>query len=296
MSSQKYKPIEDSQTVELIRNGQDFNYANENTKVVRDPKNQISPRIYKAIRTEWRIKIIMMSIWFTIMLTSMILFILAYTKQGVFKERYVGYLVIFATLGFIGLVLGIKNLVDKMKWTKAIQTYRNSLINGDYSTNNTFYLAYRRLSLKGVNLTWLLVFIITYLGLFTLIVYGLYASNEWKLGNEETLVRINIKWRQILDKTFGNTILLCILCGSTLAIIVASYIFIMLFDKKRLNDIYDFLDEKAIEIHDKIAQAKKERNKMWMKIYIFAVMLTILLPVLALLFTFWKKVIRRKKA
>ncbi|EGV00081.1 hypothetical protein MCSF7_01436 [Mycoplasmopsis columbina SF7] len=296
MRERKYRPIEDSQTVEVIRNNQELDYVASDQKIHRDPKNQISPRVYKVIRQEKVIKIINMSISFSLMLIAIILFILTYTQVGIFTAKlYVGYLIIFGAIAFFTMVFGIKNAIENKKWSNTVQKYREALNIGDYNTSNTFHIAYRKIVLKDVNLTWLVIFTITYVGLFSLIIYGLYSSKEWVIDKEN--FKLKLEWAKWLDNTFGNTILLCILCGISLATLVATYISILLFDKKRLSDIDDFLGEKSIEILKNINDDKKARNKAWLKSYLIIVTLTILVPIAIILFILWrvigKKIVKK---
>lgn len=291
----RYRPIENNSTIEIVQNNRD-NYLNEaNSKVYRDPKNQISPRVYKVIRGEKILKIVLCSMWFSIMLLSIILFTLTYTQVGIFANgKYTGYLVFFGFTGFISMALGFKNMIENIQWSHTVQRYRDAVSSGDYTSSSTFHMAYRRIVLKDVNLTWMLIFILTYWGLITLIIYGLYISKAWTYDTDT--LKINFQWAKWLDNSFGNTNLYCLISLIIMVGLIGGYILIRLFDKKRLADIADFLGERSVEIHEQIETAKKQRNKAWGIAYGIIVGLTILLPLALILVAIWRAVIKRRKS
>lgn len=296
----KYKPIQNNQTIEIYESQKDLRINTSNQRVIQDPKHQFSPRIYKVIRSEKRLKITLLSISFSLMLISVIGFIFAYLKFFPFKsdtdKPLYGYLVLFGISAFVFFVSGCKNTIENVQWSHTVQRYRDSISSGDYTSYTTFHIVYRRITLKDINLLWILIFVLTYLGLFTLIIFGLYKSGTWEAGKVDGPIRINLEWRVWLDNSFGNTIFFCIINTSVMAGLIVFYVVIKLFDKKRLADISEFLGDKSVEIYDQIEKAKKDRNKMWLRIYVVVVVLTILLPIALILVAIYKGVLRRKKS
>nr|WP_307907595.1 hypothetical protein [Mycoplasmopsis bovis] len=51
-----------------------------------------------------------------------------------------------------------------------------------------------------------------------------------------------------------------------------------------------------MEIHDQIETAKSNRNKMWLRVYLVVVALTIFLPLALIFVAIWKGILRRKKS
>ncbi|WP_338822860.1 MSC_0882 family membrane protein [Mycoplasmopsis felifaucium] len=296
----KYKPILNNKTIEIVQNNQELGISGSNKKIHQDPKQQFSPRIYNVIRSEKILKISLMSIAFSIMIASIVFFILAYFKVWFFntgdQKPLYGYLILFGTIAFFAMVTGTKNAIENVQWTHTVQKYRDAMSTGDYTSSTTFHIVYKRIVLKDINLLWGLIFILTYLGLLTLIIFGLYKTGAWEAGKPNGVFHINLEWRVWLDQAFGNTQLFCIISVIIMASLVGAYIIIKLFDKKRLADISDFLGEKSVEIHEAIEKAKKDRNKMWFRIYIVVVILTILLPLALMIVAIWRGVLRRKKA
>lgn len=300
----KYSPIRNSATLEIVQNNQIASFSSFDNKVYRDPKNQLSPRVYKVIRAEKTLKLTLAIIWLFLMLMSIISFTVVYTNllPKFFTRENVGYLVLFGLVAIVSFFACIKNLIENSTWNHTIQRYRDAVQVGDYTSSNTFHLAYRRIVLKGVNLTWMLVFVLTYYGLFTLIVYGLFVSGTWTFGIDKdtkimsSVIAINLDWRTWLTKAFGNvnwfTIINVLIMGS----LIAAFVTMKLIDKKRLADLDDFLGEKSVELHNQIDTSKKDRNKMWMRIYLVVVILTILLPLALILIALWKGILRRKKS
>ncbi|UUD34782.1 hypothetical protein NPA07_03090 [Mycoplasmopsis caviae] len=292
----KYQPIQNSASIEVVQNNHDYKFNNHNSRVYRDPKNQISPRVYRVIRAEQMLKILILSISFLIMTISVIMFTLVYAKVGIFNQekRLIGYLILFGTVAFLSMSIGFKNLIENIQWSHTIQRYRDAVSNGDYTSSSTFHIAYRKIVLKDVNLTWMLVFVLTYLGIITAIVYGLYMWKRWYY--ESDTLKINFEWAKWLDQGFGNTILFCIISVIIMASSVAAYIIIRLFDKKRLADICDFLGERSVEIHEQVEKSRRERNKMWLRVYLVIVTLTILLPIALALVALWRLIVRRRRS
>ncbi len=298
----KYVPIKNSATLEIVQNNQISSFSSFDSKVYRDPKNQLSPRVYKVIRAEKVLKLTLAFIWLSIMLLSIVAFTIIYTNlfPKILSRQNVGYLVMFGITGLISFFACIKNLIENSTWNHTIQRYRDAVQAGDYVSSNAFHLAYRRIVLKGVNLTWILVFVLTYYGLFSLIVYGLYVSGAWTFGLDEngkviSFVAINLNWKEWLERAFGNVNLFTIINFTIMGSLIAAFITMKLIDKKRLADLDDFLGEKSVELHNQIEASKKDRNKMWFRIYIVVVILTILLPLALILIAFWKGILRRKK-
>ncbi|MBU4690624.1 hypothetical protein KQ874_02890 [Mycoplasma sp. ES3157-GEN-MYC] len=287
----KWKPINDTSTIEIVKSSNDQNLEG---KIVRDPKNQISPRPFRVIRTEKNIKTINMTICFTIMTAAIIFFVLAYLKVGPFVESYWGYLIAFGVTAAIFLALGIKNLIENIQWSNTVKRYREALELGDKTSSNTFHLAYRRIVLKGVDLTWCLIFVLTYLGLITAIVYGIYSKGMTEINYEPTF-KLKLNWKEILDNGFGNTPLFCLISTIVMALLIGFYVAMRLIDKKRLADLSDFLGERSVDIHEQIENSRRDRNKLWMRAYLVIVFLTILLPLALLTVAIWRMIVKRKK-
>ncbi|VEU75814.1 Uncharacterised protein [Mycoplasmopsis maculosa] len=295
-----YKPIESKETIETIINNNVEIDEKKNNKY-RDPKNQIPNHLYKVIKLEKNIKSFNIALSFSLFITSIILLALAILKITPFSVEeesgpLYGYIIAFSASAFISIAITIKNTIELTQWNSTINKYRESLNNNDKTSSNNFHITYRKIALKDINLLWLLIFTITYVGLVALIIFGLYKSGAWTIGNENSVVKLNIDWKELLDNAFGNTQLFCILLASSLGLAVVLYILIILFDKKRLADIVDYLGDNSSEIYEKIETAKKERNKAWMKAYFIIVCLTILLPLALILYAAYRGIIKRKAA
>ncbi|UUM19017.1 MSC_0882 family membrane protein [Mycoplasma sp. 1018B] len=296
MQENKYNPIENTENIEIIKNEKNFKIFDNQKKVYTDPDKILSSSTYKVVKIEQRLKLFLTLFSLLFFIISSILFILIYLEVGwIFNQKYDGYLVLLGFIMFFSLVFCLKNFIEKIKWDKTIKNMKNSTRNGDYSYDHIFYITYKKIILKNVNLLWISIFIITYLGIFTLILYGIYTSGVWEIGKDSEVFNLKIDWKLILDNAFGNTINLCIINCAILIAVVVFYTIISLIDKKRLSDIEVNFSEKATELINATSKEKNDRNKLWVKIYIVCVLLTILLPILVVLILFWKKVIRRKK-
>ncbi|ADR24704.1 MSC_0882 family membrane protein [Mycoplasmopsis bovis] len=297
----KYRPIHNRETMEIVQSNRDVSFATEAKKTYRDPMNQFSPRMYKVIKSEKKIKSFMIFISLFIFFASVTFFILTWYKVPPFKvnngdKPLIGYLVLFSIVAFISFANTIKNAIEKRQWSNTVQRHREAISAGDYTSSSTFHLVYKRIVLKDINLLWILIFILTYLGLITLIIFGLYKSGNWEAGSRDGSFYINLEWPKWLDKSFKNTQLFCLICTIIMAALIVAYVVIRLIDKKRLDDIGDFFGEKSVEIHDQIETAKSNRNKMWLRVYLVVVALTIFLPLALIFVAIWKGILRRKKS
>ncbi|KUH47385.1 MSC_0882 family membrane protein [Mycoplasmopsis meleagridis] len=297
MRENKYQPIENTKNIEIVQNSKNLNIASNSDAKYRDPNGILNPSTMKVIKKEKFLHTLLLSFAFTILIIASILMILICLQIGVFSEtNYVGYKILLGFIIFLSFTFGTKNLIQKIAWKKTQINLRENARGGNYIGNEViFEKTYRSIVLKNVNLLWTNIFLITYVGIFALIIYGLYSSGTWILGKENSAFFLSINWVNILDNAFGNTILVCSLCGISLAGCVIFYTVIALYDKKRINDLDNILGERAIEISSKINTDKRNLNKMWMKIYFVCVLLTILLPIILLVIMFWKKIIKIKK-
>ncbi|WP_331696671.1 MSC_0882 family membrane protein [Mycoplasmopsis agalactiae] len=296
----KYRPIHNRETMEIVQSNRDVSFATEAKKSYRDPLNQFSPRMYKVIKFEKKIKSFMIFMSLFIFFAAVAFFILTWFKVKPFSagkdgKPLVGYLVLFAIIMFVSFANAIKNAIEKSQWSNTVQRHRDAISAGDYTSSSTFHLVYKRIVLKDINLLWLLIFVLTYLGLITLIIFGLYKSGNWEAGSRDGSFYINLEWPKWLDKSFKNTQLFCLICTIIMALLIVAYVVIRLIDKRRLDDIGDFFGEKSVEIHEQIETAKHNRNKMWVRVYLVVVALTIFLPLALILVAIWRGIIRRKK-
>ncbi|WP_331696966.1 MSC_0882 family membrane protein [Mycoplasmopsis agalactiae] len=296
----KYRPIHNRETMEIVQSNRDVSFATEAKKSYRDPLNQFSPRMYKVIKFEKKIKSFMIFMSLFIFFAAVAFFILTWFKVKPFSagkdgKPLVGYLVLFAIIMFVSFANAIKNAIEKSQWSNTVQRHRDAISAGDYTSSSTFHLVYKRIVLKDINLLWLLIFVLTYLGLITLIIFGLYKSGNWEAGSRDGSFYINLEWPKWLDKSFKNTQLFCLICTIIMALLIVAYVIIRLIDKRRLDDIGDFFGEKSVEIHEQIETAKHNRNKMWVRVYLVVVALTIFLPLALILVAIWRGIIRRKK-
>ncbi|MCU9934009.1 hypothetical protein NWE61_02240 [Mycoplasmopsis felis] len=101
---------------------------------------------------------------------------------------------------------------------------------------------------------------------------------------------------QKLDEAFGNTKNFVIINSVVLLVSFASVIAFVLFDKKRLQDLYHHLgeNENTIKFIETVQLLKKNENRMWLKIYI-VIFILVLLPTVLIIYLVYKGLIRRRK-
>ncbi|QBF34656.1 hypothetical protein EG856_01830 [Mycoplasmopsis phocirhinis] len=291
----KFKPINDTSTIEMVKADTDLKIVS--SKKTYDTQNQYSNRERSTIRTETNIKTINITLSFLIMFVSLFFIASSFFKIPPFNEKnYIGYVVVFSFCAFIFFALGIKNAIEKRAWKKAIELNGASRNMGDYALNNTFHIAYRSIILKNINLTWILVFILTYVGVITAVIYGLYniGKVDFELDVFGGKIITNLDFAKWLDSAFGNTLLFCLISVLSMSALIVFYVIMRLVDKKRLSDLENYLGDRSVQIHEQIQKAKKDRNRAWGIAYAVLVILTILIPLALIVFAIWRA-IRRKK-
>ncbi|WHL49084.1 hypothetical protein HYE36_04280 [Mycoplasmopsis bovis] len=127
----KYRPIHNRETMEIVQSNRDVSFATEAKKTYRDPMNQFSPRMYKVIKSEKKIKSFMIFISLFIFFASVTFFILTWYKVPPFKvnngdKPLIGYLVLFSIVAFISFANTIKNAIEKRQWSNTVQRHREA--------------------------------------------------------------------------------------------------------------------------------------------------------------------------
>ncbi|WP_322960326.1 MSC_0882 family membrane protein [Mycoplasmopsis cynos] len=297
-----FKPKRSGQELEL--NTAQFNIEkNKESKIYLDPQKQLSPNTYSVIKKEKRVRILSAIFWGLIFSACFIGILLNVTLTLNKEDKKIGYYFLLAIPFIISFLYMVKSLIKISGWKKVQTSFRQSYSNADASASSMFVDIYQALVLKKLRLSWGLAFFLTYFSLFNLLVLIL-KDQVWEVGNnfDKNSATNGINFHFIIDfakiniSLFGNVNLLLIIDGCIIVGAVALYVLIILYDKKRIQDIQGNFgsSEAAISVKNLVEKRRQKENKAWMRTYIIIFILVILLPFVLLIYLIYKKIVRRK--
>ena len=297
------KPIISGQTVD---NGNDFNTetianrlayetlqtkslsATKSKKELKDPKGIIPNGIYKVFSLEKSVKLASIIVSLIILLISGILITLFATTPSLFiktlheneKVKWGWYIIPSITI-VLTFYLITTELIELIGISRSVIAYRESIELGAITTPPFITLLYRKLILKQVRRTWLVVAIIFYVGIFTLIFWGL-KEVKWK----------QLDFKKWIHNSFPNPeaviYILCAIMGGVLII----HISFSIFRKKRTVDIQSFFGNEVMD-YNEVQEKKSKSHKFYAKIFLISILLILILPFI--IYIILKKTIWRGK-
>ena len=260
--------------------------VNKGKKVIKDPYGIIPNGIYKVFKLEKNVKLASIITCLVFFFLSLIATILFATTPQLFlsnnsnqKIKW-GWYIIPSVIMLLSAYTTIIELIELIGISKSVVVYRDSIKMGAISTPPFITLLYRKLILKQVRRTWLVVAILFYVGLFTL--------TFWALKD--------VKWRQLDFKTWIHSsfpnpnLVVYILCGLMSAVLI-SYIAFTIFRKKRTIDIQSFFGTEVMD-YNELQEKKSKAHRFYAKIFFLSILLLLLLPFIIYIIV---KKIRRSK-
>lgn len=294
-----FKPKNSAQDLE-IKTAQ---YQINQTKIHEDPKKQLNPATYTVIKKEKRMRIFSSIFWGSIFFFSIIgiLFNVFFHLES--ENKGIGFYILLSIPTIISFGFMTKSLIRVSGWKKAEASYRVSYSAGDSVSSSMFAEIYQSLVLKKLRMTWALIFFLTYFGLFNIIILALkdqVIEVGTNFNNAEVTNGFNIHFlidfKKRFEITFGNVNVLLIVNAIVILSFVAIYILILLYDKKRIQDILMNLGstENQTAVKNAVELKRKSENKAWIRTYIVIFVLVVLIPFVLILFLIYKKFIRKK--
>ena len=254
---------------------------------LKDPQGIIPNGIYKVFSLEKSVKLasiissliifIISAIFITLFITSPSLFINTTNNE---KIKWGWYIIpsIAITLTFYLMTI---ELIELIGISRSVVAYRDSIKLGAISTPPFITLLYRKLILKQVRRTWLVVAIIFYVGIFTLIFWGL-KDVKWK----------HLDFKKWIHNSFPNPeLVIYILCG-IMAAVLALHISFTIFRKKRTVDIQSFFGNEVMD-YNELQEKKSKAHKFYAKIFLISILLILVLPFI--IYIILKKTVWRGK-
>lgn len=254
---------------------------------LKDPQGIIPNGIYKVFSLEKSVKLASIITSLIIFLISGILIALFATSPSLFintanneKIKWGWYIIpsIAITLTFYLMTI---ELIELIGISRSVVAYRDSIKLGAISTPPFITLLYRKLILKQVRRTWLVVAIIFYVGIFTLIFWGL-KDVKWK----------HLDFKKWIHNSFPNPeLVIYILCG-IMATVLVLHISFTIFRKKRTVDIQSFFGNEVMD-YNELQEKKSKAHKFYAKIFLISILLILVLPFI--IYIILKKTVWRGK-
>ena len=254
---------------------------------LKDPQGIIPNGIYKVFSLEKSVKLASIITSLIIFLISGILIALFATSPSLFintanneKIKWGWYII-----PSIGIVLTFYlmtiELIELIGISRSVVAYRDSIKLGAISTPPFITLLYRKLILKQVRRTWLVVAIIFYVGIFTLIFWGL-KDVKWK----------HLDFKKWIHNSFPNPELVIYILCAIMAVVLALHISFTIFRKKRTVDIQSFFGNEVMD-YNELQEKKSKAHKFYAKIFLISILLILVLPFI--IYIILKKTVWRGK-
>lgn len=254
---------------------------------LKDPQGIIPNGIYKVFSLEKSVKLasiissliifIISAIFITLFITSPSLFINTTNNE---KIKWGWYIIPSIAIVLTFYLMTIE-LIELIGISRSVVAYRDSIKLGAISTPPFITLLYRKLILKQVRRTWLVVAIIFYVGIFTLIFWGL-KDVKWK----------HLDFKKWIHNSFPNPeLVIYILCG-IMAAVLALHISFTIFRKKRTVDIQSFFGNEVMD-YNELQEKKSKTHKFYAKIFLISILLILVLPFI--IYIILKKTVWRGK-
>lgn len=254
---------------------------------LKDPQGIIPNGIYKVFSLEKSVKLasiissliifIISAIFITLFITSPSLFINTTNNE---KIKWGWYIIPSIAIVLTFYLMTIE-LIELIGISRSVVAYRDSIKLGAISTPPFITLLYRKLILKQVRRTWLVVAIIFYVGIFTLIFWGL-KDVKWK----------HLDFKKWIHNSFPNPeLVIYILCG-IMAAVLALHISFTIFRKKRTVDIQSFFGNEVMG-YNELQEKKSKAHKFYAKIFLISILLILVLPFI--IYIILKKTVWRGK-
>lgn len=234
-----------------------------------DPEGIIPNGIYKVFRLERNVKLASIIISSIVAFFSLLFCILFAAAPKIFsndgKVKWGHYIIPVILLG-LSIYMFIIELIELIGISRSVVFYRESIQRGAISTPPFITLLYRKLIMKQVRRTWFVVAIIFYVGLFTLIFYGL-KDVDWK----------GLHFKKWIDNTFKNPMaVVYVLCAIMLVSLIL-HIALTIFRKKRLVDIQSFFGNEVMDYND-LQEKKSKAHRFYAKIFFISILVLLIIP------------------
>lgn len=234
------------------------------SKIVRDPSSIIPSGIYKVIHWEkWRQRFVSL-INLIALITSIIMMALYST---ILPVSWVGF--VLPIIVVIISSIKLTSTISEMMWLKnSVDHYKQDIKIGLTSTPPFIAKLYFKLHKKQVASNWATIFILFYVGLLTLILWGL-KDVSWWIFQFDVWIKDVFYSPTVMEYLFAAIMISSVLIQITLTI----------QRKKRIDEIESYFGGSLTSPTD-IYNMKTERNKFYRRIFVASIMVLLIIPVL----------------
>lgn len=261
------KPIYNSGTISFSTPPSDLknNEKKLTRKISKDPKGIIPNGIYKVFDYEEKRLIITSIISFLFFVTFVTILALMFSK--VLKYHWILYVPFFGLAGF-SLVKLVYSIINMFSLKKSVNYYRESLSRDSKITPPFISKLYLKLNLQQVHHNWLTIFSLFYGTIVLVIFWWLKDVSWWVFEFKEWIAGLGPSPEVISYFSIG-----------ALAFVLASYIYLTIFRKKRIIDIQSFFGNEVVSQLE-IDKMTMERNKAFSRIFGLSILIILVLPII----------------
>ncbi|WP_041362937.1 MSC_0882 family membrane protein [[Mycoplasma] mobile] len=146
-------------------------------------------------------------------------------------------------------------------------------IEGDLNSNSLITDFYIKMQKKHISTIWFAIFYTFYVGIFTLIFWGIQSQN-WLNG------ALNFQlWISNAFPTPFNPFWATILFGSSILLVILITLIFSLIRRFQSINFLAYFDQEVIKI-EVIESIRKNRNKFYLKIFIFSILIVFVIPII----------------
>ncbi|QGZ97238.1 hypothetical protein GE118_03610 [Mycoplasma sp. NEAQ87857] len=276
---------------------------NQNTEQVNTNLSNLKI-IYDASDKEWLFSTVKFELKYNLLIW--ILNLICFITNSIFIGLFFSKVLNYDFSSSIAIFLSILNIVLLATFLKSLLTYirfkKLYKILSKYKEDNSilesktsyFFRDYLKLNKTILHLIWINVFIITFYGLFSLIVFGL-RNQVWVLGSLDRDFYWKIDWASKLANAFGDVNTFSIINLTSLSVLLVFTIIYIIFANYRLNNIFVVFKNDAINIQSIWLESKKTINRYYFIAYILSLVFIVFLPIIMILYFVLRKFLWRKK-
>jgi len=234
------------------------------SKILKDPSSIMPSGIYKVIHWEkWRQRFVA-TITLIALITSIVMTALYAT---ILPVSWVGFVLPIVVI-LVSAVKFIRTLIEMTWINRAVERYKEDLKIGLTSTPPFIARLYFLLHEKQISSNWATVFVVFYVGLLTLILWGLKDISWWIFD-----------FHSWIKDVFSNPDAMVYLFSAVIIAAIVIQIVLTIQRKKRIYEIEAYFGESLASEAD-IYKMKTEKNKFFRRSFIISIMVLLIIPIL----------------
>ena len=228
-------------------------------------KTNISKEVHKIIFWEKTIQILILSLSFLFIISSLIWIILYQTVISI--SSWTNYIIPSIVL-FLSFIKMLTTFFERTRILNDVKRYEENLQKDIDTTPPFIKNIYYKLNIKQVKHNWITLFSIFYGGLITIMLW-LLKDVSWWVFNFKT-------W---IEHIFSNPNRMIFIFSFFIILISVIHIIFAIQRKKKMLDIYSYFGSKLGTLQE-IESIKQSKNKLYRRIFITSLMFFLIIPLL----------------